>query len=72
VALILKPIMPGRIGMWGHSALNIGPMEHPEQMYELLGQWFVPVIAVFAFSAAVGATQALRRLMRRRAERVAQ
>jgi hypothetical protein len=73
VALILKSIMPSRVGMWwGRGVLNIGPVEHPEQMHELLGQWFVPVIAVFAFSAAVGTTQALRRLMRRRAERVAQ
>jgi len=67
VALILKPIMPSRVGMWwGRGDLNIGMVDHPEQMHELLGQWFVPVAAVFAFALAVGTTQALRWLMRRR------
>jgi hypothetical protein len=68
IALILKPIMPGRVGMWwGHGDLNIGVVDHPGQMHELLGQWFVPVMAVFAFALAIGTTQALRWLMRKRA-----
>jgi hypothetical protein len=72
VALILKPIMPGRVGMWwGQGDLNIGVVDHPGQMHELLGQWFVPVIAVFAFALAVGTTQALRWLIRRRAQNAA-
>jgi hypothetical protein len=67
IALILKPIMPSRVGVWwGRGDLNIGMVDHPEQMHELLGQWFVPVMAVFAFALAAGTTQALRWLMRRR------
>jgi hypothetical protein len=67
VAVILKPMMPSRLGVWwGRGDLNIGMVDHPEQMHELLGQWFVPVIAVFAFALAVGTTQALRWLMRTR------
>jgi hypothetical protein len=66
IALILKPIMPSRVGVWwGRGDLNIGMVDHPEQMHELLGQWFVPVMAVFAFALAAGTTQALRWLMRR-------
>jgi len=69
VALILKPIMPSRVGMWwGRGDLNVGMVEHPEQMHELLGQWFGPVVAALAFAVAVGTTQGLRWLMRRRAE----
>jgi hypothetical protein len=68
VALLLKPIMPSRVGMWwGRGDLNIGMTDHPGQMHELLGQWFVPVMAVFAFALAAGTTQALRWLMRPRA-----
>ncbi len=72
VTLILKAIMPSRVGMWwGRGDLNIGMVDHPEQMHELLGQWFAPVIAVFAFALAVGTTQALRWLMRKRSQNAA-
>ena len=35
-------------------------------MHEVLGQWFVPVIALAAFAAAIGTTSGLRWLMRKR------
>jgi hypothetical protein len=35
-------------------------------MRELLGHWFIPVIAVLAFAIAVGTTHALRWLIRSR------
>jgi hypothetical protein len=68
ITLILKPIMPSRVGVWwGHGDLNVGMVDHPERMHELLGQWYVPVIVVLAFGFAVGTTQALRWLIRSRA-----
>lgn len=66
-AVFLKPFMPSKIGMWfGSEGLNIGVTDHPERMHELLGHWFVPVIAVAAFAIAIGTTQALRWMMRKR------
>jgi uncharacterized membrane protein len=67
VAVILKPVMPSRVGVWwGRGDLNVGMVDHPEQMHELLGQWFVPVMVVLAFALAVGTTHALRWLIRKR------
>jgi uncharacterized membrane protein len=67
ISVFLKPFMPSRVGLWfGREGLNVGVADHPEAMHELLGQWFVPVIAVCAFAFAVGTTQALRWLIRRR------
>jgi hypothetical protein len=67
IAVFLKPFMPSRLGMWlGPKTLNVGVPDHPEAMRELLGHWFVPVIAVAAFAFAVGTTQALRWLIGRR------
>lgn len=69
VAIFLKPFMP-KIGWWsGPEGFGILVPDHPEQMRELLGQWFVPVVAVLAFAFAVGTTHALRWLMRRRSSR---
>jgi uncharacterized membrane protein len=71
VSVFLKPFVPG-VGLWlGREGLNVGVPTHPGQNHELLGQWFVPVIAVCAFAAAIGTTQALRWLIRRRASRPA-
>jgi len=71
VAILLKPFMPSRVGMWvGSEGLNIGVPSHPERMHELLGSWFVPVIAVLAFAFAVGTTQALRWVIRKRSPRL--
>lgn len=68
ISVFLKPLMPSRIGLWvGREGLNLGLPAHPEAMHELLGQWFAPVIAACAFAAAVGTTQGLRWLIRRRA-----
>lgn len=65
VALLLKPIMPSRVGLWvGPEGLDLMPM-HSDGMRELLGQGFIPVIAVVAFATAIGTTQALRWIMRR-------
>lgn len=72
VAVFLKPFMPSRLGMWlGPKTLNVGVPDHPEAMRELLGHWFVPVIAVAAFAFAVGTTQALRCLITRRSSTAA-
>ena len=66
-SVFLKPFMPSRVGLWvGQEGLNVGVPAQPEQMHELLGRWFVPVIAVCAFAIAVGTTHALRWLIRRR------
>jgi len=68
VAVFVKPFMPSRVGMWvGHGNLNVGILPaNPEGAHEVLGRWFVPVIAVVAFAFAVGTTHALRWLIRRR------
>lgn len=64
VAVILKPFVP-RVGMWlGSRSLNVGLPSNSGEMHELLGQWFVPVIAVCAFAIGVGTTHALRWLIR--------
>ncbi len=67
ITIVLKPIMPSRVGVWwGRGDLNVGMVDHPERMHELLGQWYVPVMVVVAFGFAVGTTQALRWLIRQR------
>jgi hypothetical protein len=67
VAVFLKPFMPSKIGMWlGPRAVGIGVQANPGEAHELLGRWFVPVIAVLAFAVGVGTTHALRWLFRRR------
>jgi hypothetical protein len=67
-AVLIKPFMPSKVGMWiGPEGLNIGVPAHPERMHELLGNYFVPVIAVAAFLSAIGTTQVLRWMMRKRA-----
>jgi uncharacterized membrane protein len=72
VAVFLKPFMPSKIGLWvGSEGLNVGVPSHPEVMHELLGQWFVPVIAVAAFATAVGTTHVLRWVIRSRSPRSA-
>jgi len=66
VAIFLKPFVP-RVGMWlGPRSLNVGVPSNPGEMRELLGQWFVPVIAVCAFAIGVGTTHALRWIIRKR------
>jgi uncharacterized membrane protein len=66
LCLLLKPILPSRVGVWvGPQALNVGIAGNPG-MHEILGAWFVPIIALFAFAFAVGTTQALRWLIRKR------
>ena len=67
VAVLLKPLMPSKVGMWlGPRSFDIGVQAHPEGMHELLGRSFVPVIAVLAFAIGVGTIHALRWLFRRR------
>ena len=54
--------------MWiGPGGLNLGVPAHPEQMHELLGNYFVPVIAAAAFVTAIATTHLLRWMMRKRA-----
>lgn len=66
VSVFLKPLMPG-VGLWlGPYTLQVGTPNHPELERELLGRWFVPVIAVAACAIAVGTTHALRWMIRRR------
>jgi hypothetical protein len=67
VVILLKPFPKANVGMWwGNGDLFIGSPAHLEGMHELLGQWFVPVMAVAAFVLAAGTTHALRWLIRTR------
>jgi uncharacterized membrane protein len=67
ISIFLKPFMPSKVGLWvGRRSLEIGTPAHPEAMHELLGQWFVPVIAVAAFVVAIATTHALRWMIRKR------
>jgi uncharacterized membrane protein len=67
-AVFVKPFLPSRVGMWiGPGGLNLGVPAHPEQMHELLGNYFVPVIAAAAFVTAIATTHLLRWMMRKRA-----
>lgn len=67
VAVFLKPLMPSKIGWWsGPEGFGIIIPDHPELMHEWLGPYFVPVIAALAFAAAIGTTQALRWMIRKR------
>ena len=67
-AVFMKAFMPSKVGMWiGAEGLNIGAPAHPEKMHELLGNYFVPVIAAAAFLSAIGTTHLLRWMMRKRA-----
>ncbi len=66
VSVFMKPFVP-RVGLWlGRTTLQVGTPDHPEMMRELLGHWFVPVIAAAACAIAVGTTHALRWMIRRR------
>lgn len=66
VAIFLKPFIPS-VGLWiGPEGLNVGSPTHPEVMHELLGKYFVPVIALVAFAFAIGTTHALRWMIRKR------
>lgn len=67
-AVFVKPFLPSRLGMWvGPEGLNLGVPSHPEQMHEVLGNYFVPVIAAVAFLTAIATTHLLRWMMRKRA-----
>ena len=67
VAVFLKPFMPSKVGMWlGPRVVGIGVQAQPGDAHELLGRWFVPVVAVLAFAVGVGTTHALRWLFRMR------
>jgi len=69
VSIFMKPF-DSAVGLWlgvgKCCTLQVGTPDHPERMHELLGQWFVPVIAVVAFGAAIGTTRALRWMIRSR------
>ena len=67
--VFVKPFLPSRVGMWIGPAegFKIGVSSHPEQMHELLGNYFVPVIAAAAFLTAIATTHLLRWMMRKRA-----
>ena len=68
VAMFLKPFMPAKIGTWvgPEGFVAVGVPAHPEVMHELLGNYFVPVMAVVAFGFAIGTTHALRWMIRQR------
>jgi uncharacterized membrane protein len=67
VALFLKPFMP-KIGTWvgNEGFILVGVPSHPERMHEVLGNYFIPVITVAAFGFAIGTTQMLRWIIRKR------
>ena len=67
ISIFIKPFMPSRMGLWiGPQGFNVGVPTHPEVMHELLGNYFIPVIAVAAFASAIGTTHALRWMIRKR------
>jgi hypothetical protein len=66
ISIFMKPFVP-TVGLWiGPRTLEVGTPGYPAEMHELLGQWFVPVLAVAAFLIAAGTTQALRWMIRKR------
>jgi len=66
ISVFAKPFVP-EVGLWlGREGLNVGVPSHRALNHELLGHWFVPVIAVCAFAAAIGTTHALRWLIGKR------
>jgi len=66
VSVFLKPFVPG-VGLWsGPQSFHVGIEAQSGEMHELLGSWFVPVIATVAFLAAIGTTHALRWMIRKR------
>jgi len=68
VAVFLKPFMPSKIGTWigPGGFVAVGVPAHPEVMHELLGNYFIPVMAVVAFAVAIGTTHTLRWMIRQR------
>ena len=67
-AVFAKPFLPSQLGMWiGPEGFNLGVRTHPEPMRELLGNYFVPVIAAAAFVTAIATTHLLRWILRKRA-----
>jgi uncharacterized membrane protein len=67
ILIFVKPLMPSRVGLWiGPEGFNLGIGSHPEVMHELLGKYFVPVIAVAAFVFAIGTTHLVRWMIRKR------
>lgn len=70
ISIFVKPFMPSRMGLWiGPEGFNVGIPSHPEAMHELLGNYFIPVIAAAAFAFAIGTTHALRWMIRKRSPR---
>jgi hypothetical protein len=70
VTAMLKPFMPS-VGLWiGGDTLQFGPAPDLAGKHELLGNYYIPVVMVLAFATAIGTTQALRWLMRRRIPRL--
>jgi hypothetical protein len=70
IVIFLKPLMPSRVGMWsGSGSFVIGFSDQAGVKHELLGRWFIPVMAVAAFGMAIGTTHALRWMIRRRTPR---
>ena len=68
VAVFVKPFMPSKVGTWvgPEGFVAVGVPAHPEVMHELLGNYFVPVMAVAAFAFAIGTTHALRWMIQKR------
>ena len=67
ISIFVKPFMPSRMGLFiGPEGFHLGIPSHPEVMHEVLGKYFIPVIAVAAFAVAIGTTQALRWMIRKR------
>jgi uncharacterized membrane protein len=71
VSVFIKPFVP-KLGLWtGPEGFGIIIPDHADRMHELLGSYFIPVIAVIGFVFAIATTQILRWMMRQRTPRVA-
>ena len=67
ISVFLKPFMPSRLGWFtGPEGVGLIIPRHPEVEHEWLGNYFIPIIAIAAFLSAIGTTQLLRWMMRKR------
>lgn len=62
---LLKPMMPGRIGMWvGAGNLNLGFSDPSPQVHEVLGWWAIPVLLAVGFIVLWLSNRAMRAVIR--------
>jgi hypothetical protein len=69
ITVLLKAVAPSRVGLWiGPDLLVFGFAPRTPGVHELLGNAYIPVTTAMAFATVVATTQALRWLIRKRAQ----